>query len=305
MKSGRSKGHPVRFWLCCSLCMICAILIKPTQDRLESHLSKFHQDPDLLFFSSPALVKKMSLGFDGLLADFYWMRTIQYYGRRDEADKRTIRYKNLFTLLDITTTLDPNLLDAYRTGSSFLAEAHPVGAGKPEQAIQLLDKGISAHPQEWRLFYDKGFIYYWHLRDFKAAGEVWQAASRLPNAPYWMMGLAGMALSRGGAIEIAIALWERQYRESGRANVRENARNHLISIHVSRELSRLKTLAEKYKEQTGAYPLSLKDLQRRQPGALPIEDPLGAPYQYDSQTGSVQLSPKTKVRYLPVLQFQK
>jgi hypothetical protein len=37
---------------------------------------------------SPALVKKMALGFDNLPADFYWMRAIQYYGRRDKADKR-------------------------------------------------------------------------------------------------------------------------------------------------------------------------------------------------------------------------
>ena len=61
----------------------------------------------------------MALGYDRLLADFYWMRTIQYYGRRDEADKRPVRYKNLPTLLDITTTLDPDLMDAYRVGSRF------------------------------------------------------------------------------------------------------------------------------------------------------------------------------------------
>jgi tetratricopeptide (TPR) repeat protein len=305
MKCVGSKGYSRRFWLCCAVCLICATLIKPTQDRLEPLLSKFRQDPDLLFFSSPALVKKMSFGFEGLLADFYWMRTIQYYGRRDEADKRAIRYKNLSTLLDITTTLDPHLLDAYRAGAYFLAEADPVGAGKPEQAIQLLDKGIRAHPQEWRLFHDKGFMYYWYLKDYKAAGEVWQSASRLQDAPYWISSLAAMSLSRGGAIEIAIALWEHQYRESNRADVRENARNHLLSIRVSQDLSRLKVLAEKYKEQIGIYPPSLKDLQRGSSSALPIEDPLGTPYQYDSRNGSVQLSPKSTVRYLPVPQFQK
>jgi tetratricopeptide (TPR) repeat protein len=303
MMSG-GKRNSGRAWLCCGVCLICAILIVPAQDRLQSRLDKYRQDPDLLFFSSPALVKKMAFGYDGLLADFYWMRAIQYYGRRDEADRRTIRYKNLFTLLDITTTLDPDLLDAYRTGSCFLAEADPVGAGQPRQAILLLDKGIRAHPQEWRLLYDKGFVHYWYLKEYEKAGEVWQAASRLPTAPHWMASLAAMSLTKGGALEIATDLWERQLRESNRADVRENARNHLNSIRVFMDLSQLKALAEKYKERTGAYPTSLKDLQRGEPSAPQIEDPSGAPYQYDSQSGSVRLSPKSTVRYLPVPQFK-
>jgi hypothetical protein len=305
MMSGRSKVYSKRAWLCYGVCLICAILIVPAQDRLESRLGAFRQEPDLLYFSSPSLVKKMAFGYDGLLADFYWMRTIQYYGRRDEADKRTIRYKNLFALLDIATTLDPDLLDAYRAGSCFLAEADPVGAGQPRQAIRLLDKGIRAHPQDWRLPYDKGFVHYWFLKEYTEAGEVWKTASRLPNAPHWMASLAAMSLTKGGALEIAAALWERQRQDSGRADVRENARNHLNSICVFQDLSQLKALVEKYKEQTGAYPPSLMDLQRGQPRTLPIEDPLGTPYQYDPETGSVQLSPKSTVHYLPIPQFQK
>ena len=125
----------------------------------------------------------MALGYERVLADFYWMRVIQYYGRRDEADKRPIRYKNLSTLLEITTTLDPGLLDAYRAGSLFLAEPDPVGAGQPQEALHLLDKGIHAHPQEWKLFYDKGFIYYWHMKDYKAAGEIWRAEVAFGSAP--------------------------------------------------------------------------------------------------------------------------
>ena len=95
------------------------------------------------------------------------------------------------------------LMDAYRVGSIFLAEPDPVGAGQPQEALKLLDKGIRAHPQDWRLHYDKGFVYYLFLQDYKAAGETWLAASRLSSAPYWMAGLAAMSMSKGGAIEMA------------------------------------------------------------------------------------------------------
>jgi len=216
MKEDGSAGRSGQSILFCGICLICAVLVKPVQDRFESRAGEPEPEPDLLYFSSPTAVKRMALGYENLLADFYWMRAIQYYGRREEADKRPVRFKNLHTLFDITTTLDPNLMDAYRTGSVFLGEPEPVGAGQPKEALKLLDKGISAHPQNWQLRYDKGFVHYLYLQDYKAAGEVWMAASKLPTAPYWMAGLAAMSLSKGGAVEVAIALWKRQYEEATR-----------------------------------------------------------------------------------------
>jgi hypothetical protein len=285
-------------WLGCGLFLVCAVLIKPVQDGLESRIGEAAPKADLLYFSSPNILKRMSLGYDRLLADVYWMRVIQYYGRRDEADKRPVRYGNLATLLNITTTLDPGLLDAYRAGSIFLSEEDPLGAAQPEEALKLLDKGIRANPREWRLPYDKGFVYYLFLKDYRAAGEVWQAASRLKDAPHWMGPLAAMALSRGGAIEIAQALWETQYRESSRADVRENARNHLRSIQVTRDIGTLEALLDRYKAQAGSYPSRLEGLVRGENSRLRFVDPLGTPYQYNPATGAVSLSPDSKIKYL-------
>lgn len=287
-------------WFWCGACLICAVLIKPVQDHLETQLGPSGPDPDLLYFSSPAVVKKLALGYDGFLADFYWMRVIQYYGRREEAEKRPVRYKNLSTLLDITTTLDPDLLDAYRAGCTFLSEPEPIGAGQPKEAIKLLDKGINVHPQEWRLWFDKGFVYFWYLKDFKASGETWLSASRLSSAPPWMISLAAMSLSKGGAVRTARALWERQYQESNRADVRENARNHLISIQVAEELWTLEFLVEKFRARNGYFPRSLEELAGAQPVRRIIADPSGTPYEYNPETGAVKLSPQTKVRYLEV-----
>ncbi len=286
--------------ICLGVALVCAALIRPAQDCVGSRSGDAGQDPDLLYFSSPAAVKRMALGYDCLAADFYWMRTIQYYGRRDEADRRAVRYKNLSTLLDITTTLNPDLMDAYRSGSLFLSEPDPIGAGQPLGAVKLLDKGIAAHPKEWRLPYDKGFIYFWFLKDYKAAGESWLAASRLPEAPPWMEGLAAMALSRGGAMDVAISLWKRQLEESDRANIRENARNHLLSIRVARDIWTMEILLDQHSRRYGSLPASLKELAGRLGRSLPLIDPLGTPYVYNPETGEVKLSPESKVRYLEV-----
>jgi len=303
--TGDRAGRFSQSWIFLGIFLICAALIKPIQDRMELRLGQPGQDPDLLYFSSPAVVKRMAIGFDRVLADFYWMRTIQYYGRRDDADKRPVRYKNLSTLLDITTTLDPGLLDAYRAGSSFLAEPDPIGAGQPQEALKLLDKGIRAQPTSWTLFFDKGFIDYWYLKDYKAAGEVWRDASRLKDAPHWMEPLSAMSLSKGGAIEIAIALWQQQYRDSNRADVRDNARNHLLSFDVARDIWSLDSLIEKYRAQNGSFPKSLPELVRGKEGRYRIADPLGFPYRYNPETGEVSLSPESKIRYIKVPEAYK
>jgi hypothetical protein len=201
--------------------------------------------------------------------------------------------------------LDPNLLDAYRSGSCFLAEDDPVGAGQPKEALKLLDKGFRTHPQEWRLMHDKGFVYYWYLKDFKAAGETWMQAAQIPGAPHWLPSLAAAVLAKGGSFDVAIALWQEQYQKSTRANVRENARNHLISFQVAKEMWELEFLAEQYKKLFQSYPPNLKALIQGQEQRYSLADPLGTPYQYDPQSGRVRLGPDTKVVYLKVPEVYK
>src|SRR6266581_1307678 len=83
---------------------------------------------DALYVNSPKIVKRASLGFDGLMACIYWTRTVQYFGHRHYLRART--YNELAPLLEITTTLDPHMIPAYQFGASFLAPAPPNGAGE-------------------------------------------------------------------------------------------------------------------------------------------------------------------------------
>lgn len=287
------------------ICLFGAFLIVPVQKGIEKRLGDTGPDPDLLYFSSPSAVKRMALGYENILADIYWMRTIQYYGRRDEAAKRTIRYKNLASLLDITTSLDPDLMDAYVAGSFFLGENDPLGAGQPEEALKLLDKGIRAHPREWRFLYYKGLVYYVYVQDFKAAGNTWLDASRMPEAPEYLEGLAAKSLSEGGAMDTARALWQRQYEEATRDDIRENAKNRLISLKVAEDIWALEFLLDVYRLENDMYPRSLSELISNDNGVIKTVDPLGTPYSYDPETGSVSLSPESKVLYIEVPESYK
>src|SRR5437773_8898416 len=49
----------------------------------------------------------LSLEYAPLLADIYWTRVVQYYGNKHVRGQANLEL--LWPLLDITTTLDPNL----------------------------------------------------------------------------------------------------------------------------------------------------------------------------------------------------
>jgi hypothetical protein len=66
---------------------------------------------NVLYLSSPKLVKRLSLGYDGLMADIYWTRAVQYFGSRHF--RHASHYRQLAPLLTITTALDPHLIVAY------------------------------------------------------------------------------------------------------------------------------------------------------------------------------------------------
>jgi len=284
-------------------CAISAALMKPVQDRLDDRVGKSTKVLDLLYFGSSTAVKTLALGYDGLLADVYWMRAIQYYGRREEAQRRPVLYGNLAALLDITTTLDPHLLNAYRFGGVFLGEPEPMGAGQPQEAIRIIDRGIRAFPLEWHLRFDKGFIYFWYVSDYRKAGDVWLEASRVPGAPKWLEGLAAMGLSKSGAVETARMLWQRQYDEAERAEVKENARKYLLTMQIDEDCWTLEFFVEKFRKRFGRRPAMLQDLVSS--GLLKdvARDPSRVPYRYDPASGRVRISPETKLGYLKKMPY--
>jgi hypothetical protein len=114
-----------------------------------------------------------------------------------------------------------------------------------------------------------------------------------------------VTLSKGGAIETARALWQQQAEESTRADVKDTARNHLISLQVAEELWTLEFLLEDFHKRNGSFPRSLEELVHGQPRSYATLDPLGTPYDYDPKTGTVKLSPDSKVLYLEVPESYK
>src|SRR5262249_56552005 len=88
-----------------------------TQHKVESLRGKEATLEEVLYLPSGKVLKRLSLGYSGLLADIYWTRAVQYFGGKYE--QRSTRYDLLHPLLDITTDLEPKLTPAYQNRSRF------------------------------------------------------------------------------------------------------------------------------------------------------------------------------------------
>jgi tetratricopeptide (TPR) repeat protein len=257
---------------CLAVSMSASILLLRNLDRIRPHATL----EDALYVSSPKLLKRASLGFDGLMACIYWTRTVQYFGHRHF--ERAHAYHELAPLLEITTALDPRMIPAYEFGASFLAPQPPNGAGEPVRAIQLMEYGIAHNPDNWRLYYDLGFVYYTELKDYRNAAETFERGSKVPNAHPFMKIMAAQMATHAGDFSTARMLWSATYESSSEANIKQNAVEHLRSLRVDEDITNLQAAVKRYTERTGVIPFSMAAVASAEHiSGVPV-DPDGHPY---------------------------
>jgi hypothetical protein len=271
----------VGWWL---LLVTSALIIVPVRRGIDRATS---ETGDVLYWGSGESLRHLSLGYEGLLADIYWTRAVQYYGRQRLT--KSGRFDLLGPLLQITTTLDPQLVVAYRFGAVFLAEKPPSGAGQPLQALHLLRRGIVANPDYWRFWQDLGFVYYWDLQDYAGASRAFRIGSERPGAQIWMRTLAAAVAAKGGERETARLLWSEIYRHADNDQIRRSAQDHLAALAAQEDLGRLNSLLVRYRERFGQPARAFSEIVAA--GLLPRVpvDPSGVPYVVNSQ-GQADLS---------------
>lgn len=232
---------------------------------------------EVLYVPSPKVIKRLSLGYDGLLANIYWTRAVQYFGSKHHAG--TENYDLLAPLLDIATTLDPKLTVAYEFGANFLAAQPPNGAGQPRAAVELTESGIKRNPNEWRLYYNLGFIYYMELKNYGAAADAFVRGANLPGAHPWLRLLAARMAGHAGDVETARLLWSATYETTQDRQIKANAAAHLRALKVDQDITNLEGLVTQYKQRTGRFPANFKEMiAAGLMGGIPV-DPLGYPYE--------------------------
>lgn len=193
------------------------------------------EDEDLII--SAARLKGVTPGFDGLIADWYWMRSLQYIGDKLLRAKEDMRIDDLgdanprllYPLLDSATDLDPHFLAPYTYGAMVLPTLNP------QEAVALLEKGIANNPSQWRLYQHLGFIH-WKLGEFERAAEMYDRGSAVEGAAPFMKLMAARMRTEGGSRETARAIYEDIYNSTENRDVMKLAELRLLQLKALDEI---------------------------------------------------------------------
>lgn len=231
--------------------------------------------------------KRLTLAFNGLAADWYWMRSLQYVGGKivhyeDTHEGRFINLssldlKLLAPLLRVTTTLDPQFMAPYEYGAIVLPELNQ------GEAISLLNYGIAENPSSWRLHHYLGYIY-WQRKDYSQASDIYAAGAKLPGAPAWMAALSARLKAEGGSRGAAREMYRHLYEDSSDDAVKEMVTKQIMRLDSLDERDVIRRILTDYRAQSGRCASSWRDIG----GALRT-----ARLKIDSTTG-VPLDPSNK-----------
>jgi len=254
---------------------------------------------ELILVRSGDALAKIALSYDALLADVYWIRAIQYFGGARRSTDPAKHYDLLYPLLDITTTLDPSFSIAYEFGAIFLAEAFPGGAGRPDLAVRLLEKGMRARPDRWQYLWNAGFVYYWWVGDYRTAAAWFQKASEIPGAPWWLRSLAAVTLAEGGERRGSRLLWRQLAETAEHEWLRHEAQRRLAQLDALDDIDRLEAVVAAFERRSGRRPTGWADLVQAGLLAAVPTDPTGTAYVLEPHTGAVTIALESVLSPLP------
>jgi hypothetical protein len=265
------------------------------------------QFADEQLYVNPNAAKRLSLGFNGLVADWYWMRSLQYVGNKildaDEHEGRVnfsslaeLKLDLLPQLLKVSTTLDPQFMAPYEYGAMILPEIDS------NQAVALLNYGIQQNPAAWRLYHHLGYIY-WQRRDYHTAGQIYGAGAKLPGAPPWMAALSARMKGEGGSREAAREMYRHLYETTSEQGVKSMVRNQIMRLDSLDEREAIRRVLKDFAAKTGHCAASWRDVSQLLVTArlrvdtrtgTPV-DPSDTPYDLIKNGCDVGLNVSTKV----------
>jgi tetratricopeptide (TPR) repeat protein len=260
------------------------------------------------------MVKRLSLSFNGLAADWYWLRSLQYVGRKSLKHESfrldnlsALDLKLLYPLLDTATTLDPQFMAVYEYGAIVLPTVSDTDAD--EDAIALLKKGIEEEKKGtfinangWRLYHHLGYIY-WQRGDYQAASSTYAEGAKRPGAPNWMQAMSARMAAEGNSRSTAREIYQRMYEQSDDEQVRQMIATRLLQLDSLDERDAIRKVLNDYAARVGhcasswreVAPLLARVPQLRLNTAGTPLDPTNVPYVLVKDGCDLDLSDDSKI----------
>lgn len=179
-----------RPFLILSLCFLCGASIFHTAlVRFECPLdTDTAQQRELLLIPDPQSARAISLGYRTVLADLLWFRTIEYFGRHIEEDRDIHRLDSLCSSI---IALNPKAKHV----SIFCAQMLAWELKQVARARYYLTGAIGYYPDDWFLYYLRGFFALHFLKDKGEAYADLAKAASFPESPSVVQRLAASQMA--------------------------------------------------------------------------------------------------------------
>ena len=240
---------------------------------------------DVLFVPSPALVKTACLGFDNLLSDIFWLRTVRYVFNQQIGPGR---FRMLKEMLEVVTGLDPYPCDVYIRGGCWLYE----DAENANDGIGFLERGLQFVPQDaanrWQIAFHIGKCLREQLHDEEKATRYFEMALQMPRAPRGLIVAVAAGYQRLEEFDKAKDLWKEARDTTGDPKIRNAANKRILEIEMTQNtIGLLQQKVDAFAKGHGRSPKSLPEVV-----ASGLLDRLPAPplpgeYELDPVSGRV------------------
>jgi len=197
------------------------------------------------FVPDPSVIERITLGFDALLSDYFWLVAIQAVGGSTAVDAEGGAHVG--QLIDVVTTLNPWVGHPYRFAAVWLTESEE----NVRTANRLLERGIHHHPEEWRNRFYLGFNLFYYLMEYESAAEQIEAASGLPGSPAYLPRLVARLRSETAEIDVAEAFLLELIQGTDDPTLQEGYRAGLDEIEIERKARFLDEARKVYRERRG------------------------------------------------------
>jgi hypothetical protein len=216
-------------------------------------------------------LRVLSLGFDRVLADLFWIRTVYYMGNEFATEAG---YPDAERLAQFVTDIDPGFRTVYVVmGAGLEGVVNDPAAGR-----RLLLKGIE-HVSYWKLHFLLGFNYFFRDQDYVRAAEQMSLAAKFEDAPPYLPLLSARLYAAGGSPETAMLFIRARIKETEDPQEREILSARYTALWIHRDLARIDDAIARYKAKQGRDPRTVQELVAAGLLDQELKDPSGQDYQ--------------------------
>jgi tetratricopeptide (TPR) repeat protein len=250
---------------------------------------------DEVFLPKPELAKVAALGFESVLADYYWIQAMYKVGVSHDRGPRFSSY--VAKIIDVVTTLDPWMGHPYRFAAIWLTDS----VESVRKANGFLEQAIEYEPDLWRNYFYLGYNHFYYLQENEKAAEILEQCMQLEGSPHYIPRLVARLRSEHSNLAAAQLFLQELYQSAQSDDERASYQAALDEIEVENKARMLDRARASYGELygkdieevldliTGPHPI-VNRLPRPEPDALPATRRKGDKWYIDSKTRRITSS---------------